>query len=657
MVTLEKIRIDLEKQLSVDKEINSVDVLAYTIEEALADAAVQLETTVPNLEYEVLEKGFPGVMGLARKPWKLRIYENPKVVQQKKQAAAAAASLGGQMEEEEKIVDTDGLFYVRHFGSSIFLKVVLPVGNGKPVEVRDVFAEARRADTLSLDEDKVKTLCSTGTENGYVNIGEYKHESAGDALLAVDVARDEMKATITVSPPGMSGAEISADSIEAALKLQGVVAGIDKQKISDFVDNPSYNVPYEVATAVMPVDGRDAYISYNFETDRSKLRLKETDTGQIDFKELNLIQNVVAGQPLAQKMLPQRGKIGQTIMGRMLEAKNGKDIPIPLGANVHVDTDGVTVVADKNGQVMLVGDKITVEEVYEVPGVNIKTGNITFMGTVVCRGNVEDGFNIKADGNIEIYGSVGNCKIEAEGDIVISQGVMGRDEGEIRTPKNVWARFIQNATVDAGEDIVVNDNIMNSNVTAMHKILLKGKRAQIIGGHLFATEEISAKNIGAGGGGTETILEVGVDPKKKQRLMELQELQASIVKELEEVDLNISTLENQKKIRKSLPKEKEESLKKFIARKNEIIEINNGYSTEINQIQERLRELKVVGRVNASGTVYPGVKVFVRDEKDEVKNEVKAVSFFYDNGFVRRGKYDPSQVTDQVRDPDGYSSN
>ena len=37
MVTLEKIRIDLEKQLSVDKEINSVDVLAYTIEEALAE--------------------------------------------------------------------------------------------------------------------------------------------------------------------------------------------------------------------------------------------------------------------------------------------------------------------------------------------------------------------------------------------------------------------------------------------------------------------------------------------------------------------------------------------------------------------------------------------------------------------------------------------
>ena len=657
MVTLDRIRLDMEKQLAVDKDINSVEVLAYSIEEALADAAVQLETTVPNLEYEVVEKGFAGVMGLARKPWKLRIYENPKVVQKKKEAAAAAAAFAGQMEEEEKIVDTDGLFYVRHFGSSIYLKVVLPVGNGRPVSERDVFAEARRADTLSLDEDKVRSLCSSGTEDGYISIGEYKHEGAGDALLAVDVARDEMKASITVSPPGMSGAEISAESIEAALKLQGVVAGIDKKKISEFVDNPVYNVPYEVAAAVMPIDGRDAYISYNFETDRSKLRLKETDTGQIDFKELNLIQNVVAGQPLAQKMLPQKGKGGQTIMGRYLEAKNGKDIPIPIGANVHIDTDGVTVVADKNGQVMLVGDKITVEEVYEVPGVNIKTGNITFMGTVVCRGNVEDGFNIKADGNIEIYGSVGNCKIEAEGDIVISQGVMGRDEGEISTPKNVWARFIQNAKVEAGEDIVVNDNIMNSNVTAMHKILLKGKRAQIIGGHLFATEEISAKNIGAAGGGTETILEVGFDPKAKQRLMELQELQATIVKELEEVDLNINNLEGQKKVRKSLPKEKEEALKKFLARKGEIVEINESYSSEINQIQERLRELKVVGRVNASGNVYPGVKIFVRDEKDEVKNEVKAVSFYYENGFVRRGKYDPSQVTEQVRDPDGYSSN
>ena len=77
---------------------------------------------------------------------------------------------------------------------------------------------------------------------------------------------------------------------------------------------------------------------------------------------------------------------------------------------------------------------------------------------------------------------------------------------------------------------------------------------------------------------------------------------------------------------------------------------------EIDEINERLRELKVVGCVNASGSVYPGVKIYVRDVMDEVRSETKQVTFFYDGGFVKRGKFDPSQVSD-VGAPDGYSAN
>ena len=41
---------------------------------------------------------------------------------------------------------------------------------------------------------------------------------------------------------------------------------------------------------------------------------------------------------------------------------------------------------------------------------------------------------------------------------------------------------------------------------------------------------------------------------------------------------------------------------------------------------------------------------------DEVRSETKQVTFFYDGGFVKRGKFDPSQVSD-VGAPDGYSAN
>lgn len=657
MVNLEKLRADLEKRLVVDKEIHSVVVCADTIEECLADAAVQLESKVQRLQYEVMEKGFAGVIGLAKKPWKLRIYEDPSFLKTKlEKAAAEAAASAAEEADEIKVVNADGIYYVRHFGEDICLKIILPKGNGQPVSQGEVLSAVKRADTLTCDEALVKKLCKEGTEEIYVNVGTYKHIPAADASLAVDVGKDEMQATITVTPPEVGGAEISEEIIKKNLKTQGVSAGIEEDKIIEFVDNPVYNAPYEVAAAILPVDGRDAYIAYDFEVDTSKMKLKETANGQVDFKELNLIQNVVAGQRLAQKQNAERGKGGKTIFGRYLEAKNGKDIQIQLGSNVRLEKDGRTVVAEKSGQVMLVGNKITVEEVYEVEGVNIKTGNITFMGTVIVKGNVEDGYNIKADGNIEVYGSVGDCKLEAEGDIVISQGVMGRDEGVIKSSKSVWARFIQNATVEAGEYIVVNDNIMNAQVTAMKKILLKGKRAQIIGGHLFATEEVSAKNIGSAGGGTETIIEVGFDPKAKQRLTELQTMQSELVKQLDELDLNINNLENQKEIRRSLPKEKEEALISLKEQKTDIVEKSDVMTKEINEIEARLRELKVVGRVNASGSVYAGTKIYVRDEKDEVKVDCKAVSFYYDQGFVRRGKYDPEHVTNDVAAPEGYAS-
>ena len=96
-----------------------------------------------------------------------------------------------------------------------------------------------------------------------------------------------------------------------------------------------------------------------------------------------------------------------------MEAKNGKDIAIPLGKNVKLDSDGLTVLAAVNGQVLLVNDKITVEPLMELDSVNIKTGNITFLGTVIVKGNVEDGFDVHASGNIEVHGSVGSSKLES----------------------------------------------------------------------------------------------------------------------------------------------------------------------------------------------------------------------------------------------------
>lgn len=654
MVTLDKIREEMQSRLNIDKELHFVDVHADTIEEALADASVQLDCKVNNLQYEIVERGSDGFLGLGKKPWNLKIYQDPSTI--KKVTKLASEGLFDDEEEEAivQIQNRDGLFYVRHFKSDIMLKVVLPTGTGNPIEIKDVLDEVKRQDTLDFDEDLIKKYIKQGTDNQYCIIGNYKHVAAGDVVIGIEVTKDEMSGSVIVSPPSMSGSEASADMIKHALMQQGVVeACYLENKIQEFVDNPVYNIPFEVAKAVEPQDGHDAYISYNFETDPKKLKAKVSESGNINYKELNQIQNVIADQPLAQKIPAERGKGGKTLFGRYLEAKNGKDIQIQLGANVRFDRDGVTIKADIDGEVMLVNGKITVEPVKLLDAVNVKTGDVKFVGTVVIKGNVEEGYKVEAT-NIEVNGIVDKSRLEATGNIIVRQGIFGKGEGYIKAGKSLWAKFINDTTVEVEENVIVSDSIVNSTVTAMKNIVVKGKKAQIIGGHLMATEEICARKVGSPGGGTETILEVGVDPRAKKRLDELQNMQAKATKEYENCDLDIQTLEQQKKLRKKLPQEKEDKLNTLKQRCSQISTELDEMTEEINKIQAHLRELKAVGKVKVENDVYSGVKIYIRDVLDEIKMDTKAVTFYYEKSFSKRGPYEPPSLEEEQ--PDGYTA-
>jgi uncharacterized protein (DUF342 family) len=169
-----------------------------------------------------------------------------------------------------------------------------------------------------------------------------------------------------------------------------------------------------------------------------------------------------------------------------------------------------------------------------------------------------------------------------------------------------------------------------------------GKRAKIVGGRLRAAEEIIAETFGSVSG-SETIVEVGYDPKSKARLVELNDEIESIEKELEDVNLNVHTLAKQKKIRKKLPDDKETYLKEMVQKKKEL----DGRVEEINQeiggIQEYLGSLKALGKVSASKRVYPGVKIYIKEAYLNVRNEFKAVTFINEDGNVKVTKYEQTE--------------
>jgi uncharacterized protein (DUF342 family) len=116
-------------------------------------------------------------------------------------------------------------------------------------------------------------------------------------------------------------------------------------------------------------------------------------------------------------------------------------------------------------------------------------------------------------------------------------------------------------------------------------------------------------------------------------------------------------IENMKKVRRSLPRDKEENLQKLKKRHDEISIETEQMTAEIQEIQQHLRELKVIGKVSVANTIFAGVKLYIRDVKEDIRVDEKAVTFALENGFVRHNKYEPLSEEDAKRVPDGYSSN
>jgi hypothetical protein len=653
MIDFAQLQEIVKKQLEVDRAIRSIDASGPTLEAAVNEAATLLDTSIRRLEYEILERGSSGFMGAGKKDWVIRAYERVSSVKKKQKEEQLVDE---DLDNVAVIADKDGDAFVQCWRDGVYLKVSPPVGNGRRIYSGYATQVLQDRGINDFDNALVEKLIEQA-DGLYVKVAEYKHNPMNDSMASIEIDDSEMHVYVTVIPPSEGGADLTVQSYKSLLAQQRVYYGVKEEFLVDFADKPVYREKVEVAEGARPQNGKDAYIHYHFEVDQTKIKLKEGTNGRVNFKELNIIQNVVQNQALAKKMPPEDGIDGKTVTGKILPARAGNDIPLPVGTNVHVGDDGDTILSDINGQVILAGGKINVEPVLTVEGdVNLKTGNIIFLGTVIITGNVEDGFSVKAAGNIEVKGTVSKGELDAEGDIIIYQGINGKGGGKLRAGRSIWSRFIENATVEAGNMVVVTDGIINSQVDALKSIVCMGKRACIMGGRLRAGEEINAKVLGNSTSGTETICEVGFDPHSKIELEKLLDIKNTSEEELENMRLDLQNLINTKKQRKTLPEEKELYLQELMERRAVLTEELKQTIESIQKVQEYMNQIQVRGRVSASTKVWPGVKIWIRDVKEDVRIEHKAVTFVLENGLIRVSKYEePDELA--KKGLDGYNTN
>jgi uncharacterized protein len=640
---------DLLKGMDVSEDRsaeNAIEVYADSVHQALELAANELGIDVTLLDYQIIEKGTRGFMGIGRLPYHVLV---TPLVDAKESGDLAA--LERKLSREHAAValkaDEDGSFRVRVVKSGIYLTVFPAKGKGAAVSLNDVNNKLYSMKITATEPARLEKEISRASGKP-VKIGSWTANPEFDGSMSIEVTDDEMKVYVHFTPPRFAGRHIEYDEVIDAMKKAGVKVGIREKEIKEYLENMEYSMPLLAAEGSRMVNGRDAYIEYKVRVDTKGVSFEEDESGKVDFRNLELLENVVVGQVLAVKVPAEQGSQGRTVTNRLMQARPGKDVKIQHGKGTILSEDGTELTAEINGQVTFKGGRLSVEPIYVVNGdVSLETGNIVFLGSVIIAGSVQDNFEVKAAGNIEVRGTVQKAFLEAEGDIIVFQGITGREQAKIEsTGGSVYAKFIQNASVFAETDVIVPEGIMHSNVDAGGRVCSNGKRARIVGGVIRAGNEVNARFLGTDVS-TTTEIRVGIHPKVLQQLSDLTGMKTKIEEEQTQLKLNLRTLETQKRnAGNRLPAEKEKLLKDLQARNTKLNERMEEIKGELDEVNSYINMIEHKGKVCAERTAFGGVEIYIKDKTFFLKDPYNHVKFSLQGDQIRISEYDPPEGID-----------
>ncbi|HLV10044.1 MAG TPA: FapA family protein [Halanaerobiales bacterium] len=600
------------------KANNSEEAQKIGLKELQKITGRKIETGMLSVELIEEKKRF---FGLKKGDKKYRVYINEKLSKRE------ADFLDVTMET----IKVDGRYKIQVTEEGILLKIIPPEGKGQEVRYLEVKEGLEKSGIVEVDWQLVQELVNQPKDEWKV-IAPRKPELDRDAEVELEISKDKLKAFISYKP-AYGGKKLSADDLKRLLEEKGIVYGIKNDQLEELIEERKETKRVLIAEGRPPEEGKDAELIYNFEQNKESVGTRRED-GSMDFYNLGLINNVQAGELLVVKKDPEPGKPGKAITGEELSAPTPRDRKLPRGKNVEIK-DEHNLVSKIAGQVVVEREKVHVLPIYEVRGdVDLSTGNIEFVGNVVVRGSVTEGFSVKADGNVEIRGHVSIADIEAGGDVVIYKGFIGKNKSQIKAGGDVRVRFVENGYISAGGTIYVSEAVMHSKLNAGEAIEIKEKKGLLVGGESRARSKIDTNIIGSSLA-TNTLVEAGIDPELKNRMKELNEEINQEEQNLLKARKAVEILERIKKQTGKLPEQKKIMYGQLQKTREELR----------NSVEEKEQELRYLKeRANIRGAfvaakkkVYPGARIVIGSSQLNVRNDMaQPVKFVEEDGEIRK---------------------
>lgn len=383
--------------------------------------------------------------------------------------------------------------------------------------------------------------------------GQNSHEDAQPEVKAIDITAkiyvdsSEMSAYLCLFPPLNGGSEeLDREYLNILLRQEGVTYGLDDALIDQLLEKKSYLQMVCIAQGTRPVDGVDGTVKDHFKRE-SDVEIQTDENDIADFKNLNAYQSVKKNDVICDFTLPTPGEPGKTVTGRVLTAVDGKPVPVPQGKNTVLTEDKTKLLAGLDGWITFDNNKFYVSQKLVIEGnVDTGSGNVEFEGDIIIKGDVRNGFVVKATGSVMVYGMVEGATIKAGGSITIAKGMNGNNRGSLEAKEDVKCSFLENSTVYT-EGNVIAGSIVNCDVASDNCIQVTNGQGIIIGGSIKALRSVEAKRIGSQVNGENHIV-LGYTRDHNVDMSSLQKSLKETKKVLEQIEKNVNYLEGLEQI-------------------------------------------------------------------------------------------------------------
>jgi uncharacterized protein len=329
-----------------------------------------------------------------------------------------------------------------------------------------------------------------------------------DATVSVAIASDKHKAYLTLTTAD-GGKPVTMEWITQAIADAGVSPALVNQDMVNTCFQRQSAKDACIAEGRLPQKGKDAeFISL---VESEMLTPPTVDEhGVADMMHTHQFVIVDVGMPLMRRVPATQGEPGLDVTGAEIKPTPGNDAGFPnnlTGASISPEDPNI-LIAQVKGHPLVGKQGVTVDPTLHVDNVDVNTGDISFDGSLEVKGEVAAGMSINVTGDLIIQGGVDRAIIKAGHSIKIGGGVFGEEETERTTEApleyhmqagaDIEAKFVNLATLQAENNIVIKEYLSHSYVKAGNQLLMgqEGGKGIVFGGQCEALHRIIANQLG-----------------------------------------------------------------------------------------------------------------------------------------------------------------